>query len=83
MVDVRAAHGRPQEVYDRPADLFVADFVGKTNRFDGMLEAVRKDRIAFLGDFFYNFYNLDKDGKELAVTAERDTRANRDPSTSC
>lgn len=29
----------PQEVYDRPADLFVADFVGKTNRFSGTLEA--------------------------------------------
>ena len=26
--------GAPQEVYDRPADLFVADFVGKMNRFD-------------------------------------------------
>ena len=25
--------GAPQEVYDRPADLFVADFVGKMNRF--------------------------------------------------
>jgi ABC-type Fe3+/spermidine/putrescine transport system ATPase subunit len=23
---------KPQEIYDRPADLFVADFVGKTNR---------------------------------------------------
>lgn len=32
--------------------------------FDGMLEAVRKDRIGFLGDFFYNFYNLDADAKE-------------------
>lgn len=32
--------------------------------FDGMLETVRTDRIAFLGDFFYNFYNLDKDGKD-------------------
>jgi spermidine/putrescine transport system ATP-binding protein len=29
----------PQEIYDRPADLFVADFVGKTNRLDGVLEA--------------------------------------------
>ena len=29
----------PQEVYDRPADLFVADFVGKTNRLSGTLEA--------------------------------------------
>lgn len=26
--------GTPQEVYDHPADLFVADFVGKTNRFE-------------------------------------------------
>jgi spermidine/putrescine transport system ATP-binding protein len=31
--------GSPQEVYDRPADLFVADFVGKTNRVTGVLEA--------------------------------------------
>jgi len=31
--------GTPQEVYDRPADLFVADFVGKTNRIEAMMEA--------------------------------------------
>jgi spermidine/putrescine transport system ATP-binding protein len=31
--------GQPQEVYDHPADLFVADFVGKTNRIDATLEA--------------------------------------------
>lgn len=30
--------GSPQEVYDRPADLFVADFVGKINRMDGTVE---------------------------------------------
>jgi spermidine/putrescine transport system ATP-binding protein len=30
--------GTPQEVYDRPADLFVADFVGKTNRFEATSE---------------------------------------------
>ena len=29
----------PQEVYDRPRTLFVADFVGKTNRFSGTVEA--------------------------------------------
>ncbi|MFN3789514.1 alpha/beta fold hydrolase [Massilia sp.] len=32
--------------------------------FDGMFEAVKNDRIAFLGDFFYDFYNLDKDGND-------------------
>jgi spermidine/putrescine transport system ATP-binding protein len=31
--------GSPQEVYDRPADLFVADFVGKINRLSATLEA--------------------------------------------
>jgi spermidine/putrescine transport system ATP-binding protein len=30
--------GTPQEVYDRPADLFVADFVGKTNRIGATME---------------------------------------------
>ncbi len=29
----------PQEVYDRPKTLFVADFVGKTNRLSGSVEA--------------------------------------------
>jgi peroxiredoxin len=32
--------------------------------FAGMLSAVKNDRIAFLGDFFHHFYNLDKDAKE-------------------
>jgi len=38
--------------------------------FDGMLESVRNDRIAFLGDFFYGFYNLDRnkpEGQELVA----------------
>lgn len=44
--------GAPQEVYDRPADLFVADFVGKTNRIpvtvtDGILRLA--DGRALLG----------------------------------
>lgn len=30
--------GTPQEVYDHPADLFVADFVGKTNRIPVMVD---------------------------------------------
>jgi peroxiredoxin len=32
--------------------------------FDGMLEGVRKDRIAFLQDFFPGFYNLDKNAQQ-------------------
>ena len=33
--------GSPTELYDQPASRYVADFVGKTNFFDGLLEAVR------------------------------------------
>ncbi|RYG79873.1 ABC transporter ATP-binding protein, partial [bacterium] len=36
----------PQAVYDHPADLFVADFVGKTNRIDAVLEAGGTLRLA-------------------------------------
>ena len=31
--------GTPQQVYDAPADAFVADFVGTMNRIDGTIEA--------------------------------------------
>jgi len=34
--------------------------------FDGMLEGVRSDRIAFLQNFFPGFYNLDKDPQQGA-----------------
>jgi spermidine/putrescine transport system ATP-binding protein len=48
--------GRPQEIYDHPNELFVADFVGKTNRIDATLEADGKT--VRLGD-----------GSALAVSA--------------
>jgi non-heme chloroperoxidase len=38
--------------------------------FAGMFNAVKHDRLGFLGDFFYNFYNLDKasgEGDELVA----------------
>jgi spermidine/putrescine transport system ATP-binding protein len=37
---------RPQQVYDRPADLFVADFVGKTTKLDVVIEDDRTARLA-------------------------------------
>jgi len=32
--------------------------------FANMLHSVKNDRLGFLGDFFYDFYNLDKHGSE-------------------
>lgn len=37
--------------------------------FDGMLEGLQKDRVGFLKDFCKNFYNWDKDGKDLISEA--------------
>ncbi|MBL8808342.1 MAG: ABC transporter ATP-binding protein [Rhodospirillales bacterium] len=37
--------GRPQDVYDRPVDLFVADFIGKANFFRGVGDASGAVRI--------------------------------------
>ena len=35
----------PQQVYDHPADIFVADFVGKTNRLAGTRESASGDLV--------------------------------------
>ncbi|MDP9835732.1 putative spermidine/putrescine transport system ATP-binding protein [Neorhizobium huautlense] len=37
--------GTPEDIYERPADLFVADFVGRTNILDGEIEALDRVRI--------------------------------------
>jgi len=31
--------GKPEEIYERPADKFVADFIGETNFLDGMVKS--------------------------------------------
>ena len=36
--------GTPEAIYERPANAFVARFIGENNRFDGTLEAVDGDR---------------------------------------
>ncbi|WP_429806465.1 ABC transporter ATP-binding protein [Ensifer sp. B1-9] len=38
--------GPPQEIYDRPASLFVADFVGKTNRISATVDGNASVRFA-------------------------------------
>src|SRR5205823_9858126 len=36
--------GRPETIYEAPANAFVARFIGENNRFDGRLEALSGDR---------------------------------------
>ena len=37
--------GKPDEIYDKPADLFVADFVGKTNLLPGRVAASNAETV--------------------------------------
>ncbi|WP_406857891.1 ABC transporter ATP-binding protein [Alsobacter sp. KACC 23698] len=39
-----AQEGSPRELYEQPADLFVADFIGDANILEGVLEEERGDR---------------------------------------
>ncbi|MGD0561032.1 MAG: ABC transporter ATP-binding protein [Streptosporangiaceae bacterium] len=52
--------GTPEDVYDRPATRFVAEFVGAANvvTWDGKLVAIRPERV-----------RLASDGREATVTA--------------
>lgn len=36
--------GTPEEVYERPADRFVADFIGESNLLDGLVTEIRTDQ---------------------------------------
>jgi spermidine/putrescine transport system ATP-binding protein len=42
--------GTPEEIYDRPADRFVADFIGETNFLAGLVKAGRAGEAAVLVD---------------------------------
>jgi len=53
--------GTPFEIYEAPADTFVAKFIGETNIFDGTITAHDK-----------NFYTIDTDGLgSIMVTSDR------------
>jgi putrescine transport system ATP-binding protein len=42
--------GRPKEVYEYPANRFVADFIGNINMFEGTVDAVRDGSISVSAD---------------------------------
>ena len=42
--------GRPEEIYERPAARFVADFIGETNLLVGLVKGRRADQVAVVVD---------------------------------
>jgi iron(III) transport system ATP-binding protein len=49
---VVAQHGSPQEIYERPSSLFVAEFMGTSNRLPGLLTARDGGTARLRGDGF-------------------------------
>jgi spermidine/putrescine transport system ATP-binding protein len=42
--------GQPENIYERPADRFVADFIGETNFLEGKVQGARGDEVAVVAD---------------------------------
>lgn len=63
--------GRPHEIYARPANQFVATFIGYSNLFKGKVEVVDgKKFVSFTGGYKMEMDNLSeeaKDGMEVAI----------------
>ena len=64
------AAGHAQDIYERPATLFVADFVGRTNVLDGVIEAEGAVR---LGDGVYrcDTRGLRRGGAKIVIRPHR------------
>lgn len=66
--------GTPREIYDRPKNLFVADFIGECSFFLGKIDKIDKELIEVKSDFgvtlkgvkTYNEYDFSK-GEEVVV----------------
>jgi putrescine transport system ATP-binding protein len=62
--------GPPQEIYETPSCRFVADFIGKVNLFDGVLEVDEKDHCVIgipQGKLFVGHGITGTEGMELSV----------------
>ncbi|MBN1956425.1 MAG: ABC transporter ATP-binding protein [Anaerolineae bacterium] len=54
--------GTPEEIYERPASRFVADFIGETNFLEGKVAAVRNGEVAVeIGDALLVYAPLERD----------------------
>ena len=64
--------GRPKDIYQRPADLFVATFIGKSNLLKAELVCGEKNAIRFGNGYTVEIPDLDpadKNGREVVVSA--------------
>ncbi|MBQ2252753.1 MAG: ABC transporter ATP-binding protein [Clostridia bacterium] len=53
--------GEPQDIYNEPANAFVADFIGESNIFDGMMP---RDGLVRIGDGEFPCVDTRPDGRE-------------------
>ena len=62
--------GTPEEIYNEPANVFVADFIGESNIFNGVMEEDKK--ASFAGSIFQTVDDFEKGKKIDAVIRPED-----------
>lgn len=62
--------GTPEEIYNEPANVFVADFIGESNIFNGVMEDNKK--ATFAGSIFQTVDDFEKGKKIDAVIRPED-----------
>ncbi len=62
--------GTPEEIYNEPANVFVADFIGESNIFNGVMEDGKK--ASFAGSIFQTVDDFEKGKKIDAVIRPED-----------
>jgi putative spermidine/putrescine transport system ATP-binding protein len=64
--------GRPAEMYEAPANSFVADFIGENNRLDGVVEAIEGElcsvRLDDASDVRALAVSVDKPGERTSIS---------------
>jgi iron(III) transport system ATP-binding protein len=65
--------GKPQEIYQRPANLFVSTFIGLSNVLEGHVKGTEKHKMLTVGDGGYeigmeNLANNVRDGQKVKVS---------------
>jgi len=69
-------HGTPFHVYNRPENLFVANFVGRTNFLEGIVEARNRDRstVRLRGNLSLDVADTSHEDEEDVIVAVREER---------
>jgi ABC-type Fe3+/spermidine/putrescine transport system ATPase subunit len=67
-------HGTPFHVYNRPENVFVANFVGRTNFLEGIIEARNREKstVKLRGNLYFDVADMSHEDEEDVIVAVRE-----------